>query len=203
MKLDKFIGKLKLERLLGRLPVDRMMTQFKSMSTRERYAVGFAAVFVFVFFVDQLMISPFLDSKEKKRKLFREKAAQVQEMRSMQADYMAMTAKSESFRRMAAGKAEGFTLFSFLEQIAGQTGIKESISYMKPSKTVQKDTNVTLSLVEIKFQNIDMKKLMDFLYQVETSPNAVYVSGISLTKTGKDQNLLTAILQIETVESEG
>jgi general secretion pathway protein M len=194
---------LKIQRLLSRLPVERLVTQFKNMSVRERYAVGGASVLIVVLFIHQVVLSPFIEGKEKKRKMISEKALQVQEMNVMKAEYMAMTEKSASMKRMAAGKESGFTLFSFLEQLAGRTGIKESISYMKPSKSVQKDTQVTLSLVEIKLQGVDMKKLTDFLYQVETSPNAVFVRGVSLTKTGKDEGLLTAILQIETVENEG
>ncbi len=194
---------LKIQRLVSRLPVERLVTQFKNMSVRERYAVGGAAVLIVVLLIHQVVVSPFIEGKEKKRKMISEKALQVQEMNVMKAEYMAMTEKSASMKRMAAGKESGFTLFSFLEQLAGQTGIKESISYMKPSKSVQKDTQVTLSLVEIKLQGVDMKKLTDFLYQVETSPNAVFVRGVSLTKTGKDEGLLTAILQIETVENEG
>lgn len=201
--LRRIASQFKVDRLVSRIPVERLTSQFKSMNTRERYAVGGAAVFIVFFIVYQLMISPFMEGKEKKIKLIKEKALQVQEMRGMQGEYMAMMQKGVSMRQMAAGKDAGFTLFAFLEQLAGQTGIKESISYMKPSKSVQKDTQVTLSLVEIKLQGVDMKKLMDFLFQVETSPSAVFVRGISLTKTGKEQGLLTAILQIETVENEG
>jgi general secretion pathway protein M len=201
--LERIASQLKIDRLVSRIPVERLTSQFKSMSTRERYAVGGATVFIVFFIVYQLMISPFLEGKEKKSKMIMEKALQVQEMRAMQGEYMGMMQKGVSMRRMAAGKDAGFTLFAFLEQLAGQTGVKDSISYMKPSKSVQKDTQVTLSLVEIKLQGVDMKKLMDFLFQVETSPNAVFVRGVSLTKTGKEQGLLTAILQIETVENEG
>ncbi len=201
--IKKLFDRLNVEKLLSRIPVERLMSQFKSMSTREQYMVGGAAAFVVFFIVYQLMITPFIDGRVKKQKILADKALQVQEMRAMQGQYMTMMAKGDSMRQMAAGKAEGFTLFAFLEQLAGQTGLKESISYMKPSKSVQKDTQVTLSLVEIKFQGVDMRKLMDFLFQVETSPNAVFVRGVSLSKTGKDQNLLTAILQIETVESGG
>ena len=181
---------------------ERIISQFKNMTIRERYAVGGAAVLVILLFVYQFMITPFVEGRDRKNKMLVEKSLQLEEMRTMKEEYMALMEKSSSVREMAAGKDQNFTLFSFLERLAGQTGVKENISYMKPSKSVQKETQVTLSLVEIKLQNVDMKKLMNFLFQVETSPNMVFVRGISLTKTGKEQSLLTAILQIETVENE-
>ncbi len=202
LKINDFVRRLPIEGLVRRLPVDRMVNQFKNMTVRERIAVAGATVLVVVLLVYQVLISPFVEGREKKRRMISEKALQVQEMAVMRDEYLGMMARGDSLRRMAAGKESGFTLFAFLEQLAGQTGIKENISYMKPSKSVQKDTQVTLSLVEIKLQGVDMKKLTDFLFHVETSPNAVFVRGVSLTKSGKDE-LLTAILQIETVEGEG
>ena len=202
LKIDDLLRRVPVQDLVRRLPVDRLVNQFKNMTVRERIAVSGAVVLVVVLLVYQVLISPFIEVRDKRRKMIAEKALQVQEMAVMRDEYMSMMARGDSLRRMASGKESGFTLFAFLEQLAGQTGIKENISYMKPSKSVQKDTQVTLSLVEIKLQGVDMKKLMDFLFQVETSPNAVFVRGVSLTKSGKDE-LLTAILQIETVEGEG
>jgi general secretion pathway protein M len=173
------------------------------MNKREKYAVGIAGSLILLLIVYQFMVSPFIDGKEKKRKQIVEKLAQLEEMNALKDEYLALLEKNHSVQQMAGGKDKGFTLFSFLEKLASASGVKDNISYMKPSKSFQKDTQVTLSLVEIKLQNVDMKKLMGFLYNVETSPNSVFVRGISLTKTGKEPPLLNAILQIETVENEG
>jgi hypothetical protein len=173
------------------------------MNKREKYAVGAAGALIIMVLFYQFLISPVFGAKERKKKLIAEKTAQLEEMAALKSEYMALMARSNSFKQMAGGKDANFTLFSFLEKLAVTTGVKDNISYMKPSKSVQKDTQVTLSLVEIKLQDVDMKKLMGFLYQVETSQNNVFVRGISLYKTGKEPPLLTAVLQIETVESEG
>ncbi|MBU1170455.1 MAG: type II secretion system protein M [Proteobacteria bacterium] len=172
------------------------------MSNREKYFVGFAASLITVFVVYQFMITPFMDGKERKKRLITEKKLQLDEMRELGDEYRALVEKTRSIQAMSGDKDMNFTLFSFLEKLSGSTGVKENISYMKPSTTVQKDTQVELSLVEMKLQNVDLKKLVQFLYEVETSPNGVFIRGISLTKTGKDKKLLTAILQIETVKQE-
>jgi hypothetical protein len=172
------------------------------MSNREKGFVGGAAVLIALLVVYQFVITPFVEGRERTVRLIAEKKVQLAEMQSLRDEYLALMEKNRSMQKSAGQKDRNFTLFSFLEQLSGTTGVKDSISYMKPSESVQKDTQLTLSLVEMKLQGVDMKKLMEFLYQVETSPNGVFVRGVSLTKTGKDKKLLTAILQIETVKQE-
>ena len=46
-----------------------------------------------------------------------------------------------------------------------------------------------------------MKDLTEYLFQVETSENMVIVRRLSVTKTGKDSGLVTAVLQVETFAS--
>jgi general secretion pathway protein M len=174
----------------------------KQMSNREKYFVGFAVVIIVGVVLYQFVYAPFVDGKRSKVNQIATKRGQLEEMVAMQGEFRALREKTQSVQRMAGDKDKGFTLFSFLEKLAGNTGVKDKISYMKPSTSVQKETQVALSLVEMKLQGVDLKKLMEFLYQVETSPNGVFVRGVSLTKTGKDKKLLTAILQFETVKQE-
>lgn len=169
------------------------------MSTREKYYVSFAVVTVVAFVMYQFVISPLVDSRKKKHRMVTVKAGEVEKMRALKSEYQELMNRSNAVKQFAGGKEKGFTLFSFLEKLAGTTGIKENISYMKPSTTVQKDTQVKLSLVEMKLQAITTEKLMTFLHKVETSRNMIFVRGISITKTGKDKKMLNAVLQLETV----
>lgn len=174
----------------------------KQMSNREKYFVGFAVVIIVGIVLYQFVYTPLVSGKRSKVNQIADKKAKLEEMMTMQKDLEAIRARTESIQRMAGEKDKGFTLFSFLEKLAGNTGVKDKISYIKPSTSVQAETKVTLSLVEMKLQGVDLKKLVEFLYQVETSPNGVFVRGVSLTKTGKDKKMLTAILQFETVKQD-
>lgn len=172
------------------------------MSNREKYFVGFAASAVIVFIVFQFVISPFIANREKKRRQVDIKAEELTRMRDLKTEYEALIKKNKSADKAGSAKDRGFTLFSYLEKLAGTTSVKENISYMKPSTTVQKDTRLKLSLVEMKLQAVSTKKLMQFLYEVETSSNAIFIRGISITKTGKEKKLLNAVIQLETVKQE-
>jgi general secretion pathway protein M len=100
-----------------------------------------------------------------------------------------------------AGRSSGFTLFSFLDTLAGQVGLKDRIAYMKPSKTTLENTPYTLSVVETKLQNITMKQLTSYLYRIETSNNLVRVKGLSISKTGKQAGTVDAVLLAETFDT--
>lgn len=166
------------------------------MSNREKYFVGSAAVVIALLVIYQFIINPFVEGSRNKTRAVTTKASQLDEMRSMKAEYDDLVNKNKSLQNLSGTKEKGFTLFSFLDNLAGTTGIKETIKYMKPS------VKGNISLVEMKLQGVDMAKLMNYLYEIETSPNGVFVKGMSLTKTGKDKNQLTAILQVETVNEE-
>jgi general secretion pathway protein M len=71
---------------------------------------------------------------------------------------------------------------------------------MKPTKKVQKNSPYKLSRVEMKLDAITLEQLTNYLYRVETSKNMVDIRKISISKKDKKQGLLTAVLQVETVE---
>jgi general secretion pathway protein M len=88
-----------------------------------------------------------------------------------------------------------------MNQLADQTGIKDRISYMRPTNTVQKNSNYKLSRVEMKLDAITLEQLTGYLYSVETSKNMVIVKKLSISKKEKDDRLVNVILQVETVEA--
>jgi len=167
---------------------------------REKAAVGAGAAAVAVFLVLQLIVFPVMDQKEvleRQQEAYREAAA---EMRLLVAEYQGLQAQLVRSRSMIAQKSPGFTLFSFLDQLAGATQIKQFISYMKPSTTVQKETNYKISTVEMKVEGISIEQLIRYLHAVETSENRVDIRRLSLTQTGKEEKRLDAVLEIQTID---
>ena len=121
-------------------------------------------------------------------------------MRRLQAEYKTLQEKLQ-LSQISIGKREkGFTLFSFMDQLAGQAGIKDRISYMKPSNTAQKNSNYRLSRVEMKIDGVTLEQLTNYLYGIETSKNMVIVKKLSISKKEKNEGLINVILQVETVE---
>lgn len=170
------------------------------LSKREKYAVAVAAIFVFVFIVLQLIVLPFKEKKEHLERAVQTASKNLQEINSLKAEYESLVRKVEISKVRFADREPGFTLFSFLDKLAGEEGLKENIAYMKPSKSDSKDSPYKLSQVEMKLQGLGMKQLSPYLYKIETSKNSVLVRRISVTKKGKEDAFVDVILQVETYE---
>lgn len=176
------------------------------LNKRERIAVSAAVVAVLAFIVFQFVVIPYREKQDRMARALRSKTEALAEMKALKAEYDALTEKARMSKVKFARRDQGFTLFSFLDRLASETGVKDHITYMKPSKVDDKDTPYRISLVEMKLQDITMKQLTPYLHKVETSPNVIFIRRMSITRTERDDDdaaaggLIDAVLQVETYE---
>ena len=172
-----------------------------TVTKREKYAIWLAGSIIAAVIISQVAISPLVD---KRRQLDRQLVTQnraLQEMQILKAEYEEIKKRADADKGKMAGRSQGFTLFSFLENLAGQVGLKDNIAYMKPSKTTLENSPYSMSVVETKLQGITMKQLTAYLYRIETSNNVVRVKGLSISKTGKQAGTVDAVLMAETLDT--
>ena len=172
-----------------------------NLNKREKIAVTGAAVFLAVFIIIQFIIVPVFEKREDLRQQVTEKKNNLLDMQILRSEYFTMKEKLESSQQGLKKRPANFTLFSFLDRLAGNTGLKDHIAYMKPSTSVKQDSGLKISRVELKLQEVTMKDLTSYLFKVEISENMIIVKRLSITKTGKDTGLVSAVLQVETFES--
>jgi general secretion pathway protein M len=178
-----------------------LLAKFNKLNKRERYAIIAAIGVIGIFLIAQFVIGPFVNKTEQKKKSLQAKTAMVEQMRQLQAEYESLTRKANISKSRFRNRQRGFTLFSFLDRLAGEVGIKDRISYMKPSKKVEKNSPFKISTVEMKLEGITLEQLTNYLYGVETSENMVDIKKMSISKKDIKQGLITAVLQVETVET--
>ena len=170
------------------------------MNKRERYAVMLAAAVIGMFLIVTLIVEPFLSRTDQLKKSLQDKAVMLEEMRQLQSEYSRLTQKANVSKALFSRRQKGFKLYPFLGQQALEAGVKDNIIYMKPTTKVQINSPYKISRVEMKLDAITLKQLTNYLYGVETSKNIVDIKRISITKKDKKQGLLTAVLQVETLE---
>jgi len=178
----------------------KLPATLKKMNKRERYAIMLAAGVIGIFLIVTFIVEPFLSKADELKKSLHAKAVMLEQMRQLQSEYGTLTQKAEVSKALFSRRQKGFKLFSFLDQLAGEAGIKDQITYMKPSTKVQLNSPYKISRVEMKLDAITLKQLTTYLYGVETSKNMVDIKRISISKKDKKQGFLTAVLQVETVE---
>jgi general secretion pathway protein M len=170
------------------------------LSRREKIVVAGGGCIVVLFLLIQFVAAPLLDRRSQLRQALTAKTLMLAEMQRMKADYEGLKLRSKRSEARFTRRDKGFTLFSFLDQLAGQSRIKERVNYMRPSKIEQKNSALKLSRVEMKLEAVTLEQLANFLYGVETSRNMAVVSKLSVTRRDQKEGLLDAILQVDTLE---
>jgi len=164
---------------------------------REKYFLSAAAVFIGIFCLFQFLIFPFFEARRRVQRGVSAKEDGLREIIRLSSEYNRYRRSDQGIQQVIAKRRKGFTLFSFLENKAGDAGIKTYIKYMKPSISTGAGTYQE-SLVEMKLEDIVLHQLIDYLYRIESPDNVVSVKRISIKESKKESGRLDAILQIVT-----
>jgi general secretion pathway protein M len=173
----------------------------KKLTRRERYAVYAAGIAVLVFLLLQFIAFPLVENRKRLEKSLAIKTKTLQEMQRLKSEYEALNGQSAFSGIDFSQREKGFTLFSFLDKLSGQAGIKDHITYMKPSDTGGETGEYKLSQVELKIKALNLKQLATYLYMIETSKNRVFVKRLSLTQSSNPDGFIDVVLQVETYET--
>jgi general secretion pathway protein M len=168
-----------------------------NLSKREKYFVSTALCAVAIFCLLQFIIIPFFHKRERLESGCRAKEKVFEEISALSAEYKAYKKRSLGISSIIKKRKKGFTLFSFLEKMAGDTAVKDHIKYMKPSE-LQTTGPYKETMVEIKLEEITLKQLVDYLYSVEMSGNAIGLKRISIKENKNESGHIDAILQVVT-----
>jgi general secretion pathway protein M len=167
---------------------------------RDRNALLIGGVAVCLFAVVKFAVFPVLDRKEALERTIASQSESLREMVALRTEYEQLVQRSEQAKQRFDRREKGFTLFSFLDRLAGQADIKDSITYMKPSVVNPKNSPYSISQVEMKIQNTTMERLVRYLQLIEQSVNTVSVRRLSITRIERPEARLTAFLLVETPE---
>jgi len=156
-----------------------------NLARREKIFILFGALFLGLFLVVVGIINPLvgLDRKLERGIVKKEKQLRkVYEISSELRTLKMMTAVSGG-----KGTEEGnFTLFGFLEGIAGDVGVKDNIDHMKPI-TAPGDT--AKESVELKIKGMSNSEVVNFLERVEKCTRPVVIRRFNLKLNDRDKTL--------------
>jgi general secretion pathway protein M len=171
-----------------------------NLQRREKIIVTAAGVVVAVLIVLQLAVFPVIDRRDRLRKQIQTQTVALGQMHDLKREYEALTRFTRDMERQLRRRPKNFTLFSFTDRLAGQSGLKQNIVYMKPSTSNLKNSPYALSLVEIKLTSLTMLQLTTFLHGIEDPSKIVWVKRLSITKDDKKEGLINAVVQVETLQ---
>jgi general secretion pathway protein M len=171
-----------------------------NLQRREKIIVAAAGTLLAILLMLELIIFPIVDRRSMLSKRIVQRTQALVEIKQLANEYQGLTSGTVSNEAQLKNRAKNFTLFSFLDTLAGKSGIKQNIIYMKPTSSNLKGTPYSLSMVEMKINNLTMEQLVNFLHGVETSQDMIWVKRVSLAKGEKEGQLIDAVLQVETFQ---
>lgn len=167
------------------------------LAKREKYLIILAVIVIIAALVIQFGVMPFVDKRSQYANSVNGKQRSLEEMVMLRQEYRSLQQDSNILTQRLAGRSKKFTLFSFLEKAAGDTGIKDNIKYMKPSASTGKGP-FKESLVEMKLEKITLGQMVEYLKRIESPSQLVSIKRISIQSNKKETQYLDAILQVLT-----
>lgn len=164
------------------------------LAKRERLLLigGIALLLLLIFF--QLLSSGHKRMKTLER-VNRELEKDLEEMYHLQNRYLILKEKLKLFDERVTSRPANFTLFSHLENLASQAGIKERIDYLKPEET-EVGERYRKSLVRVKLKGITLEQLTRYLYSIESSPRSLEIRRLHVVPK---QGLLNVTFEVFTL----
>ncbi|WP_457551872.1 hypothetical protein [Desulfobacula sp.] len=168
-------------------------------SKREINVLLLGITFVILFFGYQFGVVAVLDKRDNLKRILNEKQAALVEMMILQKQFLAVSNNFDAKIQSLEDREKGFSLFSFLDSQARQSGVKENVAYMKPFPKNFGNPFYTLATVKLNLKEIYLKELVDFLYHIESSGKGVTITSLSLSKVGKEKPMLDAVIETQTL----
>lgn len=166
------------------------------LARRERLLLAGGVVLLFFLIFFQLLSSGHKRMKTLERvngKLEKD----LEEMYHLQSRYLILEERLKSFDERMVTRPPNFTLFSHLENLASQTGIKERIDYLKPEEAIVSE-KYRKSLVGVKLRGVTLEQLTKYLYSIESSPHSLEVRRLHIVPK---QGLLDVTFEASTLLS--
>jgi general secretion pathway protein M len=170
------------------------------ITKREKYAIWVASGLIGTFVIIQLIITPLLNKRERLIKEIRFNTKLYSDIRIKEKEHEILKKQAGTATKIMQNRSKGFTLFSFLDQLAGQAGLKDKIDYMKPSTTASEDSPYKISVVETKLRAVTLQQLTTYIHMIETSNTMVSLKRLSISKKSKQTGYVDAVLLAETIE---
>ncbi len=169
-----------------------------NLSRREINVLMCGAIFMVLFLASRFIVAPALDKRDNLERILAGKQNALEEMLRQKLQYQSLSNQLNTKTEALANRKKGFSLFKFLDSQAKESGVKDNVAYMKPF-TKSSDSSYRTETVKIKLSAVYLKKLVDFLYHIESSKNAVTITSLSLSKAGKGKKKLDVVIEAETL----
>lgn len=147
--------------------------------------------------LSQWIVRPILNRRTKLAANIERSEKRLQELIRLEQLYQKMKAESGRVESNLRNRQHDFTLFAFLEGLAGRDGIKGQIEFMRPSVKVLSDKHQE-EQVEMSLKGVSLDRLIPYLYHIETAPEQVRIRRLTIRPQQRNPSQLEVKLVVVT-----
>ncbi len=169
------------------------------LTKRQQLVVSLGAGVVFLLLLVQFLLLPYLEAKQSVQQAIRTNEKTLAEMTRLAQEYRVLKQQAEKIQQVLAKRTPDFTLFSYLDKVAGAAGIKPSVKYINAMKGSISGPYEEMP-VEIRLERITLKQLTDFLYLLESPQEMIRIKNIAISKMKESPEYLATQIQVVTYQ---
>ena len=180
-----------------------------NLSNREKNILISGILFVVVFFGFEFGIAPVFEQKNNLARILKDKQTAFEDIVELQHKFFTLSSKLDIQSNTFGQRQIDFSLFSFLDSLVQQSGIKENVVYMQPVTKKLDQSKYMLSIVKVKLKAVYLKEFIDFLYRIESSENGVTITSLSMSgsgkkfSSGKSRHKIDAVIETQILKLNG
>ncbi len=167
-----------------------------NLSQREQRVLIAAGAFI-VLMILYLSVGSVLQTYDKLEGKIAKKRGEIEKISHLRDQYMQAHKQLADIKAKLDQMERGFSMLSFIEDLAKKQGIREHIGSVKPKK-VPLNESYEESIVELKMENVSLPELVDFIYKVENSGHLLKVKRLRIKTRYDNRDLLNVTLQVTT-----
>jgi general secretion pathway protein M len=164
---------------------------------REKLAIIVGGVAVALLLFYRFGLSPTLERLRMLDRLIAIKERELHEMKTLRETYLAQNRVMAEVKQSLTQRDKDFAIFSFLEDLANKTGIKNNIKSMTPALSTPGEL-FRESSVEMRLEGIALQQLSRYLYDIERAPQLLRVRRMHIKPRPADPDLLDVTFQVST-----
>ena len=177
-----------------------MRKTWDKLGQRERLAILGGAGIVLAILLVQFAILPFWEEKARVAKALDAQEKVLEEMNAELAEYRLIRRDMDVIQQAMASRPPDFTLYGFVERKARESGVRQNIRAINPSRGVSAGSYEE-SMADVSLEKITLRQLVQFLYRADSPRDAVRIRKLTVRKSMESPEYLTATVQLATYQA--
>ncbi len=170
------------------------------LTKREKQFAIAGTVFLGLIIAFQALVRPALSRVRMLRRIVAEKRETLSELYTKSEEYNALRSQLEQIRLTIKHQQRGRQILSFIERVQKDCGLMQKVVYMTPTTTAISDIYEKTS-VEVKFAEVTLDQIIQFLLKIESSELLVGVRSLDIKCGVQNPALLDAVIQVVSVST--